>query len=230
MQATKVKMEHSLTRNEAVKYLNRYAGDADWAHHMQRKWELLSSRMRMDDAEELFKKIIACTILLPTFDKSRLTDPPQNLFHGCMKYDQFDERDWVELLHKVKERDIEIRQWRNQCLSLGIIAPIQYSPITRQAYNWLYGKAVDTGVVTPENKASIVDSMEKLVYAYGGQVICGIFTKEEWKINKKVLNWKSNYFFERLIYDVYTFDQVFKIKQQELKKTNSKLVQQIRKV
>jgi len=123
--------------------------------------------------------------------------------------------------------DQKIARWRNQCKSLGIIDPIDYSPITRQAFNWLYGSAEDSGIITNENKVRIEQSLKRLVYAYGGASICSVYDKHEGVIKRKVLNWRSNYFFEKALYEVFTIDQLVKIKRQELKKTNPKLVKKI---
>lgn len=213
------------------KYLNLYVAEIDWKYHqgvLYQRW--IRSGMSESEAVDKLRKVIACTVLLPQLGKQRIPDPPENLLYQCSSFHQFNERDWYEELHKVVERDKEIVRWRNQCQSLGIIDPIDYSPITRQAFNWLFSAAERSGVVTPENKQRIEQSFKRLVYAYGGAVICSIFQKNENLIDRKVLNWRSNYFFEHLIFDVYTIDQIVKIKRQELKKTNPKLVKQIRRV
>jgi hypothetical protein len=107
------------------------------------------------------------------------------------------------------------------------VYPIVYAPWPRQAFNWLFKAAEESGQVTDENREQVEKRFERLVLTYGGLVICHIFQKEEYKIKKKVLNWRTGYFFERLIFDIYTIDQVLKIKKQELLKTNKTLVKQI---
>ncbi len=104
-------------------------------------------------------------------------------------------------------------------LSIGVIDPIEFQPFTRQAFNWLYEQATKTGVVTKESEKRF----RNLVWIYGGMAISNIFTRHEVKL-KKVLNWRSGYFFERVLHEVYTFDQLQKIKQLELERTSEKLI------
>lgn len=222
------KKEFSLTVEEAERYLKLYLGEAKWKDHLGTLFTRLERQHGTEQAKILIKKMIAFAVLLPTFDRSKITDPPENLLFGGFKYTQFNEKDWTELLRLEVEKDKEIEFHRNKCLSLGIIYPIEYSPMTRQAFNWLYGKAEDANVITAENKKEMIRRFQNLVVAYGGAVICSVFNKEEWKINKKILNWKSNYFFEKLIYQTYTPEQIFKIKKQELAKTNQRLVKSVR--
>lgn len=228
MSAVMEKKELVFNWQEMARYLKLYVGEADWEAHLVDKFKKLENRYGTDKAKELIKKAAACAILLPTYDRSTIKDPPQNILYWCDTWTQFNERDWVELLTEVIHRDKEIENWRNQCLSLGVVHPIEYSIVTREAFNRLYTMADESGVVTPENKKDIVRRFQNLVLAYGGNVICYLFVKEEFKIRKKVANWRTNYFFERLIFDTYSFDQVFKIKKQELAKTNQKLVKSIR--
>lgn len=222
-------MQEFKINQHAAKYLTHYVGQADWDTHLTRLWDMLQKqygRMGQKDLKDLMLRQVACTILLPYYDKSKLTEPPENLLFWCSKYHQFKDRDWFDLLTKVYNRDRQIEGWRNQVQSLGIIDPIDYAPMTRQAFNWLYQSAKDSGVVTESNRHSVEKTHQRLVHAYGGVVVCSIFQKEQGKV-KRVHSWRTNYFFERLIYDVYSVDQVVKIKQQELQRTNKKLVRQI---
>lgn len=223
-----LQVERTLSLEEALKYLKIYNADIDWSLHLSR----LNSKFqyKISDPQErkaFIRKIIACTILLPTYDKWRITDPPENLLYGVSSFDQFNDRDWVAELFKIIEEDKDIEAKRNECLSLGIVHPLEYSPVTRQAFNWLFDKAKDANAVTEDNKDAMVKRFQNLVYAYGGNVICYIFMKEEFKV-KKILNWRSNYFFERLIFEVYDVNQILKIKKQELTKTNKKLIRTVR--
>lgn len=222
------KEEFSLTPDEAERYLRIYLGEAEWKSHLATLFTRLKKQYGENQARVMGRKMIAFAILLPTFDRSKVTDPPENLLFAGFKYTQFNEKDWTQLLQVEIEKDKEIELNRNKCLSLGIIYPIEYSPITRQAFNWLYGKAEDAGIITAANKKEMIRRFQNLVVAYGGSVICSLFLKEDWKINKKVLNWRSNYFFEKLLYETYTPEQIFKIKKQELSKTNSRLVKSVR--
>lgn len=223
------KEEFTISMDDAERYLNLYVGECEsgWKYHIGDTYSKFLKKSNAEDSKALMRKVIACSILLPTYDKSVIKTPVQNLLHWCHTWSQFNERDWVELLRIEIEKDKEIEGWRNQCLSLGVVHPIEYSPVTREAFNRLFGKAQDAGVITKENKADMVRRFQNLVLAYGGNVICYLFMKEEYKINKKVLNWRSNYFFEKLIFDTYTPEQVFKIKKQELAKTNPKLVKSV---
>jgi hypothetical protein len=213
------------------KYLNIYVAEIDWKYHqgvLYQRW--MRSGHTQEEAVEKLRKVIACTVLLPLLGKHRIPDPPESLLYQCSSFHQFTERDWYEELHKIVQEDQKIIRWRNQCQSLGIIDPIDFSPITRQAFNWLFSAAERSGVVTPENTKRIEQSFKRLVYAYGGAVICSVFQKHENLVVKNVVNWRTNYFFEKLIFEVYSIDQVVKIKRQELKKTNPKLVKQIKRV
>ncbi len=216
-----------ITKENAVKYLSLYVGESDWAKHIDALWSRLTKKNSEEQAKVLLKKTIACAVLLPVYDKTKIPDNPENLLFWCPSYQQFDDQDWTEKLLEVIERDLEIESWRLQCQRLGVIYPIVYAPWPRQAFNWLFKAAEESGQVNDDNREVIEKRFERLVLTYGGLVICHIFQKEESKIKKKVLNWRTGYFFERLIFEIYSVDQVVKIKKQELLKTNKTLVKQI---
>lgn len=226
--STVMEKEYVLNEEIASRYLTLYLGVSDWEVHLKTLYARLKRQYGDQTAKEELRKRIAFAVMLPAYDKSTITDPPENLLFKGSHYSQYDQKDWVGLLGEQIKQDKEIEETRNKCKSLGYVYPIVYSPITRQAFNWLFEKAQNAGVVTPQNKQDVVKIFEKLVVAYGGKVICTIFEKEDWKINKKVLNWRSNYFFEKLIYEIYTPEQIFKIKKQELAKTNPRLVRSVR--
>jgi hypothetical protein len=217
----------TLSKELAIKYLEIYVGDADWGHHIDILWGRLIKKYSEHQAKQMLKKVIACAILLPAYDKTKVPELPENLLYWCSTYNQFEERDWVKLLEKIVNKDIQIEQWRKNAQQLGVIYPITYAPYPRQAFNWLFQSAKDAGVVNEENQEQIRARFERLVLTYGGVIICHIFQKEEGAVRRKVLNWKTNYFCERLIYEIYTEEQVLKIKAQELKKTNPDLVKKI---
>lgn len=221
MTQTMVKEADGFT-DTACRYLSLYLGEADWKTQIERL-----SRSKYVHSQEDTKKIIAAAVMLPTFDKYSITDPPENLLHWVGGYGQFKERDWLQLFKDQMKKDAEIEVTRNESLSLGIIYPIDYSPVTRQAFNLLYGKAKDAGVINEQSKADITKRFQNLVLAYGGNVICFVFQKHDHKV-KKVLNWRTGYFFEQIIFDVFSKEQVLKIKKAELAKTNPKLVKKIR--
>jgi len=214
------------------KYLKLYVAEIDWERHRN----ILANRyvarnhMPKDEAVEKLRKVIACTTLLPVYDKQKIPDPPENLFYQCASFHQFEERDWYGLLHETYLKDQKISRWRNQCKSMGIVDPIDYSPITRQAFNWLFGSALDAGDITDANKQRIEQSFKRLIYAYGGASICSVYQKHAPLVKKTVINWRSNYFFEKTMFEVYSIDQLVKIKRQELKKTNPRLIKKINNI
>ena len=219
--------KQNITKEIAVKYLNLYVGDSDWSKHIDTLWARLSKKHDETQAKILLKKTIACATMLPVYDRTKIPDNPENLLFWCPTYQQFSETDWTEIFLDIVNKDEQIESWRLECQRLGVVYPIVYAPWPRQAFNWLFKAAEESGQVTDENREQVEKRFERLVLTYGGLVICHIFQKEEYKIKKKVLNWRTGYFFERLIFDIYTIDQVLKIKKQELLKTNKTLVKQI---
>lgn len=216
-----------ITKEIAIKYLNLYVGESDWGRHIDALWFRLLKRHGEEAAKTLLKKTIACATLLPVYDRTKIPDNPENLLFWCPSYQQFNDEDWTSKFLAVIQRDEEIESWRLDCQRLGVVYPIVYAPWPRQAFNWLFKAAEESGHVNDSNKNLIEKRFERLVLTYGGLVICHIFQKEEYKIKKKVLNWRTGYFFERLIFEIYSIDQVLKIKKQELLKTNKTLVKQI---
>jgi hypothetical protein len=77
-----------------------------------------------------------------------------------------------------------------------------------------------------DNKENLVNKFSNLVRAYGGAIICNMFVNHKMNIDK-ILNWRSGYFFEKEIYKVYSVEQIVKIKNSELNKTNSQYVKKI---
>lgn len=224
--------EHDINFSDiSWRYLNLYVGELgkdEWNRHLSTLMGRLKRKMDPQLAKDQLRKIVSCAILLPAIDRTKIPDNPENLLFWCSSYDQFNQRDWVAEFAEVVKRDDEITDWRNTCQRLGVIHPIVYAPYSRQAYNWLFRWAEDSGDMTDANKAVLEQRFERLVLTYGGLVVCSLFQKEEGKIKRKVLNWRTGYFFERLIFDVYSLDQVIKIKKQELSKTNPTLVKQIK--
>lgn len=218
-----------ITRDTAIKYLNLYVAESDWDYHLQELRGKLLRRNTPEQAQSLYWNSVAFAILGPELMGVQVPDKDPAMVLYRDTWSQCKERDdWFKLLEKRVQEDAEIEKHRNECLSLGIVYPLDYSPITRQAFNWLYDKAEEAGVISDHNKKDMIRRFQNLVYAYGGNVICYIFIKEEGRLRKKILNWRSNYFFERLIFDVYSPEELIKIKKQELNKTNSKLVKKVR--
>jgi len=207
-------------------YLNIYVGTADWKSALGK---LYNSAKIGHDSEKM-KQAVSAAILLPYFDKSTRIDPghPENLLLKIPYFQQLGDKDWVVEFQKIYEQDKIMEQNRRKAYALGIVTPFEYSPITRQAYNWLYTKAEDSGVITDDSrKKDISERFKNLVAAYGGAIICNIFSRHEGDL-KKVINYRTGYFFEKVIYEVYTLDQILKIKKNELDKTNEKLVKSVR--
>jgi hypothetical protein len=124
------------------------------------------------------------------------------------------------------KKDIEIIENRNKIIVLGVIDPIDISPLTRQAFNWLYDQAKASNVIDKDNAEDIKLKFSNLVKAYGGAVICNMFVKHKKNI-QDVFNWRSGYFFEREIHKVYSLDSLIKIKTTELQKVNQNYVKRI---
>ena len=59
--------------------------------------------------------------------------------------------------------------------------------------------------------------------AYGGMLLNYVFAKYPKKI-EDIPNWRTGYFVERLVHDVFEYDQIVKMKQLELDKSNPKWV------
>lgn len=216
--------EKTLPVSIAQKYLKLYIADIDWEPYIANLWKNACNKFSTDLAKEYVKKAIACATILPLIEKTPIPDPPSNLLFWCTGWRQFNEQDWFTMLLEVMQEDLIITENRNKIIKIGIIDPIDVSPITRQAYNWLYEKVSDefNGKCSDELNEKIIN----LVRAYGGAVICNMFIKHKVNIDK-VLNWRSGYFFEKQIYKVYNIDQIIKIKTAELNKTNKKYIRKI---
>ena len=223
-QLNSVVKDKTLPVDVAEKYLNLYIGDADWKNHISKLW--LNFENKNKDSElsrEHIKRAITCAMLLPTIEKTNIPDPVHLILFWCPTWNQYKERDWFSLFVDVVKKDIYIQSNQKELLSIGVIDPIDYSPLTRQSFNWLYMQAESTGDLNDTNKHHVMKKMQNLVRIYGGAVISNIFQNHKNSIDK-VFNWKSGYFFEREIYNIYTFDQIRKIKKTEIEKLNPKYV------
>lgn len=220
-------LDGTLDVRVAERYLTIYLGECSsgtWEAQIMKLWDKVK---RKPDASAVMRNLLAHAILVSTTDKSIDVDVPENFLHRSQFFRQANEKDWFKEFQKVVEEDIAIDKHRADAKSLGIIDPIEYQPYTRQAYNWLYSRAEDAGDLTPQNKEKVSRLLKNLVYAYSGGAICGVFTDHSEMINK-VSNWRTGYFFERLLFKVYTPEQVLKIKKLELAKTMPKLVKRVR--
>lgn len=212
-----------LRREDATKYLGLYLGDADWEYHLGILYRRLRKKYSGDKLGEEMREQIACAVLLPFLTSTKVPDEPSELLYSCRFFHQFEEKDWWPLLYKIIKEDEKIESNRGACLALGRVEKVKLHPITRQAFNWMYEAAETGGYITPQNKAIIVKKIKYVIYAYGGTVISNIFLKHKNHLSK-VVNWNTNYFIERIIFDIYSLDQVIKIKKKELANINEKLV------
>lgn len=211
-----------LKKEDAVKYLELYLGPADWNYHIGVLFRRLNRNFGPRVGEEI-RKQICCAILLPYFTSTAIPDDPSELLYKCRYYHQFEERDWWEDLQKIMKEDEQIKANRGKCLALGRVEKIKLSPITRQAFNWMYNSAEEGGFITPQNKQVIVQKLKNVIYAYGGTPINNVYSKHP-NMLKKVVNWHTNYFIEKILFEAYSLEQLVKMKKQELAKTNEKLV------
>lgn len=221
-----------LKPEELIKYLTLFNADIDWQPHLMELAKQASKRNNgdLEKAKDARRKQVACAIMLPYFDQTTISDPPENLLFKCYTYHQYHSRDWLYELEKIVKLDQTIKANRDQALDLGVIYPIEYNPNTRQAYRWLVEASQSRG---DWNEDETAKKLKNLVYAYGGAVICNVFIKPEYKTKLyKILNWRSGYFFEHLIYEVYSPVEILKIKNQELlkvKNSDPNLIKKVRK-
>lgn len=214
-------------RPAASRYLTIYLGEPStgtWEDHIDKLYD--QHKRKHKDIAEFMRNTIACAVLLPTHDKINI-DEPENILHKCSYWRQIDERDWFSDLKAVAKMDLKILEHRSKMLNLGVIEPIAYGLYTRQAFNWLMNRAEESGCINDSNREVIKQRMTNLIYAYGGVVICTVFDRTP-DFVKKVLNWRTGYFFERLIYKVFTEEEMYKIKKRELEKANQKIVKSVR--
>ena len=204
--------ENSLSQELADEYLKIYIADIDWVPHIIKLWNNFYNKSKdKEQANEMVKKAISCAIL---------PNPPHRLLFWCTGWVQFNERDWFSLFKETIEKDLEVKNYRKEVIKSGIIDPIDYSPMSRQAFNWLYERAYNSGEITEENKTVVTEKLKNIVRIYGGAVVCSIFINHE-NFLEKVINWRSGYFFEKQIHRSYTVEKINKIKNMEFRKTNS---------
>lgn len=225
----KVVNDDVLPTDVADMYLRIYVADIDWKPHIAKVWSNIKAKNPdVDECKAQIKKHIACATILPMYEKKIVPNPPQNLLFWAPTWSQYNERDWLDLYKGMVKEDIQIRKNRKKILSLGVIDSVDYVPLTRQAFNWLYGKAEAEEIITDENKQEVIKKFQNLVKIYGGATICNLFSKYEKNI-EKILNWRSGYFIEKEVHKVYTLEQLAKIKQTELSKIDTKYIKELAK-
>jgi hypothetical protein len=212
-----------LTKDLAAKYLTLYLGEADWKEKIDQLFVVQKKKLGEDKAKDFVKKSIACACLSPVINKSAIPDEKHVLLFWVSGWPQFNERDWFGLFRDVLKADIQIEKNRSLILQEGVFDHIDIPPLTRQAYKWLYEKLDKESFSSQDKKEEAVTKMKNLIKIYGGAVICNVFTN--YALNtEKVLNWRSGYFIEREIHKVYSLDQIIKIKNAEMNKTNKKYI------
>jgi hypothetical protein len=223
----KVIQEDTIPLEVAERYLNIFLGPTDWKKNINKLWEISGSKSKDVDSRKAFmKRAISCAVLLPYTEKSQVPSPPENLLFWCTAWVQFNEKDWFDIFKKVVKEDIDIAKNRNKAILLGVIDPIDISPLGRQAFNWLYEKARENEDLETLNVEGLKIKLSNIVKSYGGAVVCNMFVNHKKNINN-VFNWRSGYFFEREIHKVYSLQDILKIKNTEIEKTNSKYIKKI---
>jgi len=211
----------------AEEYLRIYVADIEWSPHINKLWKNFSNKNKTEEeCKALVKRAISCAILLPATENTQIPNPAHSLLFWCTGWAQFYEKDWFDLFKKVVVNDIQIRKNRISLINLGIIDPVDHSPVTRQAFNWLYDEAVNSECVTKDNKTAVTNKLKNIVSIYGGAVVSSMFMSHQNNI-EKVLNWRSGYFFEKQIHKVYTMEKLTKIKTAEFAKTNSSYIKKV---
>jgi hypothetical protein len=217
-----------ITMAEAKDYLALYLGTADWDAALKRLHSQLLRRHRNKAADTMavMHQCIPCAILMPMYEGTKIPEDPTKVLFWASSPSNYEQRNWHSDLLKEIRRDKEIRSNRHLVATLGVIHPIDYSPMTRQAFNWIYGKGLEKGHITDDNKKDVEKKFKNLVSVYGGQVICSLFNRHSRTspVLDNVVNWYSGYFIERLIYEIYDVQTVLKVKKQELEKTNKDLI------
>lgn len=209
----------------AEEYLNIYVADIEWSQHIKKLWKNFSNKNKTEEeCKALVKRAVSCAILLPATENTQIPDPPHSLLFWCTGWAQFYEKDWFDIFKKVVKQDIKIKNSRIELINHGIIDPVDHSPVTRQAFNWLYEHAEEQ--IQKENKQAVVNKLKNIVSIYGGAVVSSIFMSHQSNVDN-VLNWRSGYFFEKEIYKIYSLEKIKKIRSAEFAKTNPSFIKTI---
>jgi len=223
----KVVKENTIPLDVAEKYLTIFLGQNDWNKALMRLWDFSGGKFSdIEERKNFVKKSISCSILLNYTEKTNIPQPAEKLLLWCSSWTQFNERNWFEIFQDLVRKDIQIIENRNKAIILGVIDPIDITPITRQAFNWLYNSAKDSGSLDDIYAEQLKSKLANLVKAYGGAVVCNMYVNHKKHVDS-VFNWRSGYFFEREIHNVYSIDNILKIKNTELQKANQMYVKKI---
>jgi hypothetical protein len=212
--------EKSLSIDVADKYLKIYIADIDWKVHITSLWRNAMNKTKNEDAaKDYIKRAISCATLLPVMENTPIPNPPSNLLFWCTSWNQFEKYDWFDMFIEVLTQDLKVIEKRNKLIQSGVLSRIDVSPMTRQAFNWIYEKHSSTEA---ENSLS-KEKFTNIVRVYGGAIVCNMFVNHKINVDK-IYNWRTGYFFEKEIHKVYTIDQINKIKKAEFNKINSKYI------
>lgn len=212
--------------------LTIYLGeDEDWWGCVDRlRKQLLKKKGEKDtdnDVIDRLKNVVSFAILMQSHDRSIRIDHehPQNNLFWAVGYHQLGQKDWFQELKSVVRKDMEIAKHRKRILHLGVIDPIEYHPYSRQAYKWICEAVEGTNIeLNPTRQSKI----RKFVMTYGGAVVSHVLYKNRPLVDRRVINWRTTYFLERVIHEVYDVEQIVKIKENDLKSTNPDWVKQVR--
>lgn len=193
------------------RYLNIYVAERDWLPDIERVFT--RTRGNTQQCQER----VSAAILMPLVSKVQIPDPPENLLYMCHKYHQFEGHDWYDMWVKTALKDRKIASFRTKCENVGIIENVDFVPTTRQAYRWLIEESVNAGDLTDQNKTRVEAALLRLVWAYGGVPIVETFNKNSFAIKKEMVNWRTGYFFEKIMHKTFREDQLLIMKKEELR-------------
>jgi hypothetical protein len=220
--------EGTLSFDVAERYLTIYLGEADWKDKITSLWNLQKKKHSdIVTAKDMVKKAVACACLIPVLEKASIPEDNHQLLFWVTAWAQFKEKDWFSLFQDVIKNDIIIENNRKKILQMGIFEQIDMSPLTRQAYNWMYDKFDQESFSSEEKKKESLEKIKNMVKIYGGAVICNLFTNHKSHIDK-VFNWRTGYFIEKEIHKIYTLEQIARIKTAEINKTNKNYIKNFR--
>lgn len=210
----------------ANQLLSIYVMDHDWSAAINRLHAQHKRNNREDVARELTREALAFTILLPTLDPTIRIDadnPDNNLFYWQHFHQKQSEESWFKKLQSVIAGDMKNFAIRKELIALGVVDPLEFQPLSRQAYKWLCESAESQG---EELTARSRSQFRNFVMAYGGSIVSRVFDQKPYEV-RRIPNWRSPYFIEQLTHRSFRDkNEMIRIKKTELDKTNSKWIRQ----
>jgi len=169
----------------ADKYLKLYVANINWEPHISDLWNISVKKFSNQElAKEHVKKAISCTILLPFKDGTEIPDQASKLLFWCTAWKQFNKEDWFNIFLNILKEDIDISSKRNILLNLGILDPIDISPIARQAFNWLYDQFLNNCDTENDDTEDIKNKFTNLYDYLLLLLLCNIFINHKFNIGK----------------------------------------------